>query len=290
MIYTEFRKTFFDLLCRDSSPDFIEYLRAYEDLPMPPKELFEISCELVNGIRVDNMRLAIMSLHMRDVLRWLSVCRCPIPWVPDFFSKNVSDNCFGIGLADYPYGSGVCRVKLYNTYTGLPSQARKVAHIKKLFSLLKIPDGEFKKDLSRFRAVRLLSIDWDQDKQAAIKVYFGPFHPEQLSGRLSEALSKDDTACYDILGKNGLLPVKVEFTIRYSKDLRSQKMEMFCPTSRSSEVVPYLKMFDHKREVSKFFVNFSRNIASLNQQVISMQWTPIQKMQFYFQVIRVPGV
>lgn len=281
MISTEFRKKFFDLLCRNSSPDFIEYLRAYEGLPRPLQESFEVSCELVNGIRVDSMRLAIMCLHRQDVLRWLSACRRKISLIQDLLFENTTEDCFGVGLADYPSGSGVCRMKIYNAYGRSHPEVRKAAHIQQLFSLLNIPDVEFRKDWEQFRKVGISGIDWNREEQVMIKVYFGPFHPEQLFASFWEALLKEDILCYDVLRQKGLLPEAFLFCVRYSRDGRSLRMGMLC---RTRKVVPYLRMFDHKQEVSKFLVDFYRIFSGLSLQFISMQWVPVQKMQFYFLV------
>ena len=281
MISTELRREFFDLLCRNSSPDFIEYLRAYESLPKPPQESFEVSCELVNGIRVDSMRLAIMCLQRQDVLRWISACRHKIPLIQDLLFDNTTDECFGIGLADYPSGSGVCRMKIYNTYGPSQSQVRKVAHIQQLFSILNIPDVEFRKDWERFRKVEFSGIDWDREDRAMIKVYFGPFHLDQLFGSFSEALLKEDILYYDILRQRGLLPERIFFCVRYYRGSRSLRTDM---CYRTRKIVPYLRVFDHKREASKFLVDLYRISPGSSLQFISMQRVPVFKEQFYFLV------
>ena len=280
-ISTELRKKLFDLLCRNSSPDFIKYLRAYESLSRPPQESFEVSCELVNGIRVDSMRLAMECLRRQDVLRWFSACRFKIPLIQGLLFENTTDECFGIGLADYPPESGICRMKIYNFYGRSQSQARKVAHIQQLFSLLNIPDGEFRKDWKRFRKVQFSGIDWDREGRATIKVYFGFFDLEKLFGSLSEALSKEEILCYDILRKKGFLPETFLFCVKYSRNGRSLRTDMRYRTRR---IVPYLKMFDHKREASKLFVDFYRSFPGLQLEYISMQWSPVQRIQFYFLV------
>jgi hypothetical protein len=280
MISTERRKKFFDLLCSNSSPDFIEYLRIYENFSRSAQELFEASCELVNGIRVDSMRLAISNLHKQEVLRWIYACRFKIPLIEDLLFEDTKEACFGIGLADYPSGSGVFRMKIYNLYYGRSqSQSRKVAHIQQSFSLLNIPDIEFRKDLEQFRKVNISGIDWDCEGQAMIKVYFGPFPLEQLFGSLSEVFFKDEILCYDILRQKGLLPETFVITARYSRDGRSIRTDFPC---RTRKFVPYLKMFDYKREVSKFFIDLYRIFPGLTLQVINMQWTPVQTTKFYF--------
>ena len=192
MISVEFRKKFFDLLCRNSSPDFIRYLRAYEGLSVPQQESLEVSCELVNGRRVDGMRMAISCLSRKDVLKWLSACRQKIPFIQDLLFENTTQDCFGIGLADYSSGAGVCRMKIYNTYGPSQTQVRKAAHIQKSFSLLNMGDLQFKKDLEMFGKIEGMAIDWDHQGQATIKVYFGFFGPEQLSVGSLRALSKEE--------------------------------------------------------------------------------------------------
>ncbi|MDP2653393.1 MAG: hypothetical protein Q8Q08_05110 [Candidatus Omnitrophota bacterium] len=283
MIYLEFRKKFFDLLCRDSSPDFVGYLRAYEGLPLPPEESFEISCELVNGMRVDNMRLAIMCLHRRDVLRWLSAFRCKVPLSQDFLFENAADNCFGIGLADYPSGSEACRIKLYNTYGDLQSQAGKVEHIQRLFSSLNIPDAAFRRDWEQFRDVEFSGVDWGLEGRASIKVYFGPFSLDQFSGGLSGKLLKEDRLCYDVLRQEGLLPKAMIFCARYFLGGRSLRIDICCKTRKMSS---YLRMFDPKGEALRFLVDFYRIFPGLSLQYISIQSVPVQKIKFYFLVGR----
>jgi len=279
MISTSNRKKLFDLLCRNSSPDFIEYLRVYEGLPQPPQESFEISCELVNGIRVDSMRLAILWLQRRDVLRWLSECHRKIPFIQEFLFDNKTEGCFGIGLADYLSGSGVCRMKIYNFYGSAQPESRKTAHIQQAFSLLNIPDVEFMKDWKLFRKIEVSGIDWDREGQPMIKVYFGPFPIEQLFSGFSKALSKEEFLCYNLLKERSMLPETFVFCARYSLNGRSLRTGM---RYRTKKFVPYLKMFDNKKEVTKFFVDFYRIFPSLELQVITMQWLPIKKMQFYF--------
>ncbi|MEI7998586.1 MAG: hypothetical protein WCH62_03670 [Candidatus Omnitrophota bacterium] len=277
----ELRKKFFNLVCRNCSPDFIEYIRVYETLPKPPQESFEISCELINGIRVDSMRLAIMRLYRQDVLRWISACHHKISFLQDLLYENTTDECFGIGLADYPSGLGICRIKIYNTYGRFQSQKRKSTHIQQSFSVLNIPDVEFRKDWERFKKVEFSGIDWDREGRAMIKVYFGPFRLEQLFGNFSEVLLKEDILCYDILRQKGLLPEKFLFCVRYFQGARSIRTDMRFQTRR---IVPYLRIFDHQREASKLFVDFYRIFPGSRLEYISMQWAPILKQQFYFWV------
>lgn len=278
-ISTDLRKKFFDLLCRNSSPDFIEYLRAYEGLSRPPQESFEISCELVNGIRVDSMRLAVERLRRQDVLRWLSACHRKIPSIQDLLYENTTEECFGIGLADYPSGYGVCRMKIYNFYGRSQSQAKKITHIQQLFSLLNIPHVEFRKDWEMFRKVQFSGIDWDGEGQAMIKVYFGLFNLEKLFGSFFKTLSKKESLSYDVLRKRRLLPETFLFCVRYSQKGRSLRTDMRYQTRR---FVPFLRMFDRKRNVSKFLIDFYRTFHDLKLEYISMQWIPVQKIQFYF--------
>jgi hypothetical protein len=286
MISTDSRKKLFDLLCRNSSPDFIEYLRAYEGLSRPPQEQFEVSCELVNGIRIDSMRLAVTFLRRKDVLRWFSACHRKIPLIQDLLFDNTTDECFGIGLADYPSGSGICRMKIYNDFGPTVSQARRVAHIQQLFSLLNIPDAAFRKDWERFKILDLLGIDWDRDGQAVIKVYFGPFHLGQLFGSLSDVLFKNEILYYDILRQNCLLPHAFFLVAKYSQDGRSQRTDL---RLRTRKFAPYFKLFDHKREASKFFIDFYRIFPGMRLEFIGNQWAPSQKTQFYFMVGRYLG-
>ncbi len=108
----------------------MKYLRAYEDLPRPQQESFEVSCELVNGRRIDRMRLAILGLRRADVLGWMSACGHPARFIDGLLFENTTDACFGIGLADYESGAGNCRIKAYNEYGTSQSQEKNVAHVR----------------------------------------------------------------------------------------------------------------------------------------------------------------
>jgi hypothetical protein len=275
------RKRLFDFLSDHSSSEFVEYLRAFESLPKSSNESFEVSCELMNGKRIDQMRLAILGLNRNDVLGWVSACRLQIPLIEELLFENTKDECFGIGLADYPSGAGLCRIKLYNEYRDFQSQTRTIAHIQTLFSLLNIPDEAFKKDLELFGKVRISAIDWDMENQAMIKVYFGFFRPEGAFQGFAGALLKEDLICYNNYKKHGFMPEKVQFSIRYSKEERSLKTEMFF---QGIKIVPFLKLFDHQREVSRFFADFYKDLPDLVLHVISMQWVPVERMQFYFMI------
>jgi hypothetical protein len=281
MIYTELRKNFFDLLCRNSSPDFIAYLRAYEALPMPFQESLDVSCELINGTRADSMRLAITGLQRRDVLRWLSACHRKIPLIQSLLFENSTDECFGIGLADYPSGMGVCRMKIYNTYGRFQSQDKKVKHIQHLFSLLNIPDVEFRKDLERFKDVDESGVDWELEGGAVLKVYFGPFHRDRLLDSSFGSLPKEEIQYYNILRSKNFLPETFTFSVKYSQNGRFLRTDLHYQTR---EFVLCFRMFDLKREALKFFVDFYRIFPSLRLQSISLQLVPVQKTYFYFKM------
>jgi len=278
-ISIEQRKKVFDLLCRDSSPDFIKYLRAYEGIPRPPSESFEISCELINGIRNDSARLAVFDICRQDVLRWLSACQRQVPLIQDLLFENATDECFMIGLADYPSSSRGCRFKIYNEYSSSLSQIGDGGHAQRLFSLLNISDVAFKKDLDLFKKVKIAAIEWDHQQRAIIKVYFGNFHLEQLFTSFSEALFKDELLCYDNLRKKALLPEIFHICVRYSPQGRSIKMEFNCQTRR---VVPYFEMFDQQRQAAKFFADLFRITPGLRLEFLSVQWLPAPKVQYYF--------
>jgi hypothetical protein len=152
-----------------------------------------------------------------------------------------------------------------------------------LFSVLNIPDHDFKNDLARFRKLHFSGIDWDQDGQAMIKVYFGLFPMGKKFDSLSEALTKQELLCYDHLRKKGLLPANFLFCVRYSQKGRSLRTDLRC---RTRQILPYLKMLDPKKDVSRFFVDLYRIFPGLSLQYISLQWAPVQKRQFYFLVGR----
>ena len=279
MISAQLRKKFFDLLCCHSSSDLIQYLRAYEGLSIPPKELLEVSCELVNGKKADGTRLAITCLRRQDVLEWFSACRKKEPLIQDILFENAAEDCFGIGLADGPLGADACRIKIYNTYGRSQLLVRKIQHIQKLFPLLNISDAKFKKDLELFRKIEGIAIDWDHQGPATIKVYYGYFDSEQLFVAPFQALSKEEILCYDILRQQGLLPRMFLRCARYSRDGRTFRTDMRFQTKR---VVPYLRILDHQREASRFFVDFYKIFPDLELEYISMQWAPVEKMQYYF--------
>lgn len=271
----------FDLLCRQGSPDFVKYLRAYEGIARPPGETIEISCELVNGIRKDRGRLAVFDLRRQDVLNWLAACQFKVPLIEDLVFENTTDKCFMIGLADYPARERGCRIKIYNEYGTSTSVAGGEEHAQRLFSLLNIPGHEFQKDRALFRKIKIGAVEWGQSRRAIVKIYFGNFSSEQLFGRFSGVLSPQDLSCYDRLRKNGMLPRIFHFCVRYSRQGRSLKVEFNCQTRR---IGPYLDMFDPKREASKLFLELHRLSPGLRMEFLSLQGVPDRKVQFYFKV------
>lgn len=272
----------FDLLCRWGSPDFVKYLRAYDSIPRPKGESLETSCELADGIREDRGRLAIFNLQRQDVLNWIAACQLKIPSVEDLVFGNTIDECFMIGLADYPSKARGCRLKIYNEYGTSKSLDTGDKHAAQLFSLLDIPDYEFKKDFELFKKIKIGAVEWDGQQRAMIKIYFGDFDSKQLLGRFSGMFLKEELLCYGQLLKKGLLPKKFHFCIRYSrKEGRSLKIELNCQTRK---VVPYLDMFDQRREAAKFFLELYRLFPGLRMEFVSIQWDPAQKVQFYFKI------
>ena len=276
---SDFRGKVFDFLCSNSTPDFNRYLRTYEKLSGPKREFFEISCELVGSARADSMRVAITYLRQKDVLGWLSACGFQIPSVEKLLGGNEKDDCFGIGLADYPPGAGACRIKLYNNFEGT-SYAGRVDHVRQLLTLLNIPEEGFKRDFRTFKRADTMSVDWD-GRQADIKVYWGPFRPEDFLRGFPEVLFKDEILCYDILRREDLLPEAFFMVVRYSSQGRSQRTDL---RLRTRKIVPYLKMFDRQKQASRFFSNLYRSFPDLRLEFISLQWAPVQRTQFYFVV------
>lgn len=279
------RKRLFSILCVRSSQDFIEYLRVYEDLPMPRKESFEVSCELVSGMRRDSARLAILGLHRQDVLRWLYRCHREIPLIQKLLFNNTTE-CFGIGLTDYPLGLGVCRIKIYNEYGLSKSQVDERSHIQSLFAILNIPDNDYKQDLERFGKVHMSGIDWDCNGQATIKVYFGFFQSGQSVNSLKQSLSDDDSFYYNTLRDNGLLPETFLFCIRYSRGGRSVRTDMRVQTRK---IVPYLRIFDHQGEIERFLADFSSVFLRLSLEFVSVNLLPVKKVQFHFCLGKILG-
>ena len=273
------RQALFNLLCRQTSPRFTEYLRVYEHLPQPRGESFELSCELVDGVRVDSMRVAIMCLRKKEVLRWLLASNNRVPFVRDVLFDNETDECFGIGMADYPTGLGARRIKIYNAYKRSQVRVRKTDHILQLCDLFNIPDNGFRKDLERFEKIELSSIDWSREKKAAIKVYFGPFNSDQLFKRFSRVFPKDEIMPYRVLCEKKLLPEVVYFTAKYSQEGHTFRVDL---CNRMKDIRPYLKAFDHHQQVSGFLADFRRIFPDLHLQWISTQGAFFHKIQLYF--------
>ncbi len=274
----DFRTKFFDALSCDSSGEFAQYLRAYEKLEIPD-EKFEISCEVVDGLRLDRMRLSIEGLGRQDVLKWFAACRRKIPLIEDLLYTNTTEKCFGIGLADYPSGKGVGRIKIYNFYGRQQLQAQKVEHIAKSFTLLNIPQAAFKKDQSLFKRIEFSGIDWDHEGQATIKVYFGLFNLEELFEKFSGEFARGEMLKYDLLRQKGLLSEKFLICVKYSPKGRSLRADMRYQTRK---FVTLLKIFDPRQNVARFIADFYQIFHDLKLEYLSMQWNPKQKMQFYF--------
>ena len=280
MIPLELRKKLFEIALPGSSPDFSRYLRAYETLPRPVNESFEISCELINGKRVDQMRLAILGLQRHDVLQWLNACGRHIPSIEGILLDSALDACFGIGLADYPLGQGLCRMKVYhNTWGETYSQVKKFKHLRQLFELLEIKESEFIKDWELFRKVDISGIDWDGENRATIKVYYGPFYTDDLFGRFCDVFPKEDLRRYDDLREKSLLGETCLFCAKYNREGRSIRTDI---RYRTTKVAAYLKDFDHLHEVSRFFLDYYKIFPGLRLEFISIQWNPVIKKQFYF--------
>ena len=272
------RQNLFDLLCAEGSADLVGNLRAYEGIPRPEDESFEVSCELVNGVRADSIRIAIMNLHRQDVLRW-AACRHRIPLIEDLLFDNATDGCFGIGFADYSSGRGVCRTKIYTEYGSSNSKAGKLAHLQRLFPLLNISDKEFKDDLKRFGKVDATGIDWDAQDRSVIKVYWGPFQLEELLAKYSDVLLSKEILCYDLLRQYDLLPRSFLIVAKYSGEGRSRRTDLCIRTRR---VVPFFRMFDPHKEAAKVFLDISRIYPRWRLEYIGLQWEPVEKVQFYF--------
>ena len=287
MIALESRKKLFEMLRAGCSSDFAVYLRGYEMLhPRPSKESFEVSCELVNGKRVDQMRLAVLGLQKHDVLEWLKACQRHIPMVKELLFDSALDACFGIGLADYTSGQGACRIKIYhNTFGNTYPQVAKFQHLRRLFALLGIPELEFIKDWQRFKKVDISGIDWDGQDQATIKVYYGPFYPQDLFGRFSEVFSKQDIMRYDALWQEGLLAEAFLFCAKYGRQGRSIRTDM---RYRTKNPAAYLKEFDPHHEASRAFLDFYKVFPASRLEFISMEWSAVERMQFYFLLMNEP--
>jgi hypothetical protein len=279
--YCLFRRKLFIHLKQICSPDFINYLNAYEALPLPPKESLEISCELDNGIRVDSMRLAILYLQKQVLLNWLSSCHDPISKVDDVLFDNYTDHCFGIGLADYPSKAGVCRKKIYNFFGSSATDLMKINHIKKNFKILNISDMDFERDLRLFKLLEFSGNDWDLKHQPIIKVYYGPFYLQQLFDEFSEQFSKEEILRFKELHQKGFLSEKFSITARYHREKRNLRVDMFY---KFKSIVPYLRIFDVNREVSKFLLEMYKIFPGTNLTGVSMQGFPRNKTQFYFQL------
>jgi hypothetical protein len=283
MIPAQLRELFFLLLCRRSSPEFHTYIHAYQGIARPPYESFEVSCELMNGIKTDRMRMAILGLGRQDVQRWMTASKGKDPLLEDILFENKKEACFGIGLVDFSYGQGISRAKIFNEYGHIPTQSQKRKHIRQLFSILKMSSLEFEKDLNLFESIKLSSIDWDLQGQARIKVYYGPFTPQIMQEKFPELINRDGNLNYHHLERNDLMPQAFEICARYGFQRPSLKVNMKC---RRGRTIPYLKMFDNKREASRFFVDFYRTIPALELTYICEEWDPIQKTQFYFDALK----
>lgn len=279
-VSSEQRKTIFDYLCRNGSPELIKYTRAYEGITRPPHETMEVSCELVDGMRADRCRVAIFNLTRQDVFRWLNACKINLPSGEIVF-ENAIDECFMIGLADYASNDRGCRIKIYNEYGTSKAVKRGEAHAKKLFSLLDVPDHEFQRDLEFFAKIKISAVEFDSFQIPLIKIYYGNFDTELLFGRFSKLLTTDEMAVYHRMREIALLPDVFHFCVRYSKSGRSLKIELNC---RSRKIVPYLKLFDERREASSFFAELYRMCPDLRLEFVSLQWTPLRKVQFYFKL------
>lgn len=278
----EKKKEVFDLLVQAGSEDFAHYLRAYEGIPRPPAETLEVSCELVDGARKDRARMAVFNLRRQEVLNWLEGCRINIPSFEKLVFENEIDGCFMIGLADYLSEERGCRLKIYNEYMTSKSVGGGGEHAEQLFSLLDIPDHEFKKDLRLFKKIKIGAVEWDREHNALVKIYFGDFDSRELLGRFSKILHEEERLCYERMRSDGLLPEVFHFCVRYTKEgAKSLKVELNCRTRR---IVPYLEQFDPNREAAKFFRELYRLFPGLRMEFMSMQWAPAQKVQFYFRV------
>ncbi len=283
MIPAQFREIFFLLLRLRSSPAFHAYIHAYQGIAKPPYESFEVSCELIDGVKTDRMRMAILGLRRLDVKRWMTASKGEDPLLEGILYENNTEACFGIGLVDFSHGHGISRAKIFNEYGQRPSQSQKRMHVRKLFSMLNVYSAEFEKDLDRFKTIKLSSIDWDLQGQAMIKVYYGPFTPKAMHKKFPEMLHKDRNLDYHNLERNDLMPQAFEICARYGFHRPSLKVNMKC---RRGRTVPYLKMFDEKREASKFFADIYSKIPALELTYICEEWDPVRKTQFYFDVLK----
>lgn len=225
------------------------------------------------------MRVAIMCLRKKEILRWLLASHNPVPFVRDLLFDNETDECFGIGLADYPKSRGAGRIKIYNAYKRSRIQAGKTGHVRKLCALFGIPDKSFRKDLDRFANLELSSLDWNLEHKAAVKAYFGPFRSEQLFKKFSRVFSGKEITQYRELGRRKLLPEAVYLTGRYSSDGHSLRVDL---CNRKQDIQPYLKAFDRRQQVARYLSAFRRIFPDLHLQWISLQGVPVNKIQFYF--------
>lgn len=272
------RKQLFNVLCSRSSPNFQKELRSYEAMSQPKSESFEVSCELIDGVRVDQMRVAIMCLYRQEVMNWLVLHHPSIKDVEELLFNNPYEDCFGIGFADYPQEQGVRRVKLYNCYGHQKIQPPMREHIFKLFAMLGLPDEEFREDLQIFDRVRLSCIDWDAEGRPALKVYFGLFHNESLFNDYSNVFSQGEMDRFKELQQQGLMPELFNVGVKYEANKRSVRLDMCC---QEGDVQSYLKRFDRQGDIESFLGSYDMfQVRSL--QYIGLQVMRVEKVQLYF--------
>lgn len=279
MISVISREKLFQLLLRNCSLRFSKYLSAYKDLLDIKQESFEVSCELVDDVRSDNIRLAILGLNQTDVKRWIRACGDKIILTRDFLFDNAHERCFAIGLADYPDGAGTCRRKFYNFYGRAKSEKIKIKHIEKILSLLGIPNIDFKNDCVLFSKIEASGLDLDNDNRATIKVYFGPFSSTILSEKCVRELVNTDIAFLDLLKRYQMFSATVLFCVGYARSGRSVRVGL---RYRTENIKPYLQLFDRYGQVLRFVSDFYKEFPKLSLQVVTVQRAPVKKMQFYF--------
>ncbi len=273
------RKQLFNVLCSRSSPNFQKELRSYEAMPQPRSESFEVSCELIDGVRVDQMRVAIMCLYRQEVMDWLVLHHPSIKRVEELLFNNPHEDCFGIGFADYPQEQGVRRVKLYNCYGHQKIQPPMREHIFKLFAMLGLSESEFRKDLQTFDQIRFSCVDWDEKGKAAIKVYYGLFHQDLLFDRFAREFSPEDMGRLRDLSCKALLADKFVVTGKYGNEGKVLRVDMCYNTKDFSS---YMKHFDPHGQTAAFFAGFKPIFPELSLQYMGMQFDPSLKIQSYF--------
>ena len=122
-------------------------------------------------------------------------------------------------------------------------------------------------------------VDRDSTGKQNVKVYFGPFHIEDLFDRLGCFLSKDEALSYKTLDKKNILPKIFYFCVKYCAEMRTIRTDMCYKTK---VIVPYLKALDRKEQIIRALKDMYKIFPEISLQYIGMQLAPVEKLQFYF--------